>query len=73
VLDIPPLRRQTYGCSSPVHKRQEKNVYFITAVLNLWAADHWWAADLCLVGRDQGWELEIFWDANHVSQSMKRY
>src|SRR6218665_2425139 len=20
----------------------------------------WWAADLCLVGRDQGWELRIF-------------
>ena len=21
---------------------------------------NWWAADLCLVGRDQGWELRIF-------------
>jgi len=31
-----------------------------TAVLNLWAAAHWWAADLCLVGRDQGWELRNF-------------
>ena len=32
----------------------------IAAVLNLWAAAHWWAADLCLVGRDLGWELRIF-------------
>src|SRR6218665_1406679 len=30
------------------------------AVLNLWAAAHWWAADLCLVGRDQCWELRNF-------------
>ena len=30
------------------------------AVLNLWAAAHWWAVDLCLVGRDKGWELRIF-------------
>src|SRR6218665_3952529 len=30
------------------------------AVLNLWAAAHWCAADLCLVGRDQGWELRNF-------------
>jgi len=40
-----------------------------TAVLNLWAAD------FCLVGRDQGWELRIF-NVSHayrVSQSMKRY
>jgi len=21
---------------------------------------HWWASDLCLVGRDQGWKLGIF-------------
>src|SRR6218665_2995326 len=28
-----------------------------SAVLNLWAAAHWGAGDLCLVGRDQGWEL----------------
>src|SRR6218665_3316140 len=28
-----------------------------TAVLTLWAAAHWWAADLCLVARNQGWEL----------------
>src|SRR6218665_3245373 len=27
------------------------------AVLNLWAATHLWAADLCLVGRDHCWEL----------------
>ena len=30
------------------------------AVLNLWATAHWWAVDLCLVGRDKGWELRIF-------------
>jgi len=27
------------------------------AVLNLWAAAHWWAADICLVGRVKGWEF----------------
>src|SRR6218665_1268075 len=43
------------------------------AVLNLWAAAHWWAADLCLVGRDLGWELRIFFDVSNMSQSMKRY
>jgi len=32
----------------------------MAAVLNLWAAAHWWTADLCLVGRDQVWELSIF-------------
>ena len=30
------------------------------AVLNLWATVHQWTADLCLVGRDQGWELRNF-------------
>jgi len=45
----------------------------IAAVLNLWAAAHWWAADLCLVGRDQGSDLRIFFDVSHMSQSMKRY
>jgi len=43
------------------------------AVLNLWAAAHWWAADLCLVGRDQGWELRNFVDVSHVSQSVRSY
>jgi len=37
------------------------------AVLNLWAAAHQWAADLCLVGRDQGWELRIFLCESHVT------
>src|SRR6218665_1304091 len=45
----------------------------ISAVLNLWAAAHWWAADLSLMGRVQGWELRIFVDVSHVSQSMERY
>jgi len=40
-------------------------------VLNLWAAAHWWAADICLVGRDQGWELRNIFYVSHVSQSMK--
>src|SRR6218665_3105641 len=43
-----------------------------SAVLNLWAGAHWWAAHLCLVGRDHGWEWRIF-SESHVSQSMKRY
>src|SRR6218665_1741601 len=38
-----------------------------TAVLNLWAAD------LCPVGRDQGWELRNLFDVSHVSESMIRY
>ena len=37
------------------------------AVLNLWAAD------LCSVGRDQGWELRNLFDVSHVSESMIRY
>jgi len=45
---------------------------YIAAVLNLWAAAHWWVADLCLVGPDQCWELRIFY-VSHVSQSLKRY
>src|SRR6218665_1969795 len=45
---------------------------YIAAVLNLWAAAHWWAAHLCLVGRHRGWELRIFY-VSHVSPSMKRY
>jgi len=47
--------------------------YSSAAVLNLWAAAHWWAADLCLVGRDLGWELRNFFDVGNESQSMKRY
>src|SRR6218665_1260226 len=43
------------------------------AVLNLWAAAHWWAADLCLVGRDKGWELRNCLDVSHVSQSVRSY
>ena len=43
------------------------------AVLNLWAAAHWWAVDLCLVGRDQGSESRNFFDMSRVWQSMKRY
>ena len=37
----------------------------MSAVLNLWAAAHWWAADICLVGRDQGWEFRNFFDVSH--------
>ena len=43
------------------------------AVPNLWAAAHWWASDLCLVGCDHGWELINFFDVSHVSQYTKRY
>src|SRR6218665_2333959 len=35
------------------------------AVLNLWAAAHWWAADLCPVGREQGWELRNLLNLSH--------
>ena len=45
-------------------------MYSKAAVLNLWSVAHWWTADLCLVGRDQGWELRNFF-VSHVSQSMK--
>ena len=48
-------------------KQNHINMYVIVhvgcskaVVLNLWAAAHWCAAGLCLVGRDQGWELRIF-------------
>ena len=54
------------------HARGRATAHSRSAVLNLWAAVHWWAADLCLVGRDEGWELRIFY-VSHVSQSMKRY
>ena len=52
---------------------QTRCIYIRAAVLNLWAAAHWWAADLCLVGRDHGWELRKNFHVSHVSQSMKRY
>src|SRR6218665_1984384 len=35
------------------------------AVLNLWAAAHWWAADICLVGREKVWEFRNFLDVSH--------
>src|SRR6218665_1635699 len=54
----------TYTLPDPNHLVQR---------FNLWAAAHWWAADLRLVGRDQGWELRNFFYVSQVSQSMKRY
>jgi len=39
-------------CSAIVHESR-------AAVLNLWSADHWWSAAMCLVVREQG--LNIFW------------
>src|SRR6218665_1142481 len=50
------------------------------SVLNLWAAAHWGAADLCLVGHGPlpggprpRLGIEKFFSVSHVSPSMKRY
>ena len=61
------IRHKNYNVTAGSRQRHPFPLSTIAAVLNLWAAAHWWAADLCLVGRDQGWELRIFLCESHVT------
>jgi len=68
---VPLTYSEELPCTCSVHTLLAKYtllytlMYIRPAVLNLWAAAHWSAADLCLVGREQGWELRNIFDVSH--------